>query len=92
MISKAELERGIRTTKMQLDEAMRDPGFRQECSELDARYAAMELLESLLRSKSGIRKLNSYRDNYHRDFDITVSFGTDDEDYVRRSSRELVFA
>ena len=47
MISKEELERGIRTTQMQLDEAMRDPEFRQECSELDARYAAMELLASL---------------------------------------------
>ena len=91
-LSRSELAQGVRATQAQIDEAMRDPEFRKECSELDARYAAMELLESLLSSKSGLRKLNSYRDNYHRDFDITVSFGADDEECVRRSSRELAFA
>ena len=47
MISKAELERGIRATEAQLSEAMTDPEFRRECAEMDARYAAMELVESL---------------------------------------------
>ena len=92
MISKKELERGIRATQAQLDEAMHDPDFRRECSEADARYAAMELLESLLRSKAGLRMMNNYHDVYHRDFNITVSFDTNDENCVRRSSRELVFA
>ena len=43
MISKAELERGIRATEAQLSEAMTDPEFRRECAEMDARYAAMDL-------------------------------------------------
>ena len=92
MISKAELERGIRATEAQLSEAMTDPEFRRECAEMDARYAAMELVESLLRSKSGIRKMNAYHDNYHRDVDIMVSLGENDEDSISRSSRDLVFA
>ena len=91
-VSKAELERGIRATEAQLSEAMTDPEFRRECAEMDARYAAMELVESLLRSKSGIRKMNAYHDNYHRDFDIMVSLGENDEDSISRSSRDLVFA
>ena len=92
MISKAELERGIRATKAQLSEAMTDPEFRRECVEMDARYAAMELVESLLRSKSGIRKMNAYHDSYHRDFDIVVSLGKNDENCIIRSSRDFAFA
>jgi hypothetical protein len=53
MISKAELERGIRATEAQLSEAMTDPEFRRECAEMDARYAAMELVESLNGAWSG---------------------------------------
>ncbi|MBQ4440446.1 MAG: hypothetical protein II909_04860 [Kiritimatiellae bacterium] len=89
---KTELERGIRATEAQLAEAMADPEFRRECAEMDARYAAMELVESLLRSKSGIRKMNEYHDSYHRDFDIVVSLGENDENCISRSSRDMSFA
>ena len=55
MISKAELERGIRATEAQLSEAMTDPEFRRECAEMDARQKLKERI-ARFRVKFRIRK------------------------------------
>ena len=92
MISKEELERGIARTQTDMDLAMADVSVREEVDAVTARYAALEMLESLFRTAAGSKKLNKFRDSYHRDFIVSVSLTEDDEMPVSCSSRELAFA
>ena len=92
MISKEELTKGIARTQSDMDRALRDPSVRNEVSAVEARYAALGLLEGYLKSAIGGRKLNAYRNDYHRDFIVTVSLNDGDSDAVSYSSRELAYA
>ena len=69
-----------------------DYAVRDEVEAVSARYAALEMLESLFKTASGAKKLSRFRDNYHRDFIVSVSLAEDDEMPVSCSSRELAFA
>ena len=92
MISKEELERGIARTQADMNLALADDSVRDEVEAVTARYAALEMLESLFKTASGSKKLSRFRDNYHRDFIVSVSLAEDDEMPVSCSSRELAFA
>jgi len=92
MITKEELAKGIVMTQADMDVAMRDPSLRNEVGAVEARYAALELLESFFKTAAGGRKLSAYRNSYHRDFIMTVALDDDDDAPVSVSSRELAFA
>jgi len=91
-MTKEELARGIARTQSDMDVAMRDPSLRNEVGAVEARYAALELLESFFKTAAGERKLSAYRSNYHRDFIMTVALNDRDDAPVSVSSRELTFA
>lgn len=84
------MRKSMAETEARLDEAMKDPSFRAEVDAIKAQYAAMDIVEKVLRSAK--RKIDAFRKNYHRDFVVTVSI--DDELYrpAEFSSRELAFA
>lgn len=92
MISRKELERGILATRKQLEEAKKDPLFMKEVEKARAEQTAYQIVDSLMRTAMFRRKMDAYREIYHRDFDIMVSLGENDEDSISRSSRDLVFA
>ena len=63
MISKEELANGIARTQSDMDVALRDASLRNEVSAVEARYAALGLIEDFMRSAAGSRKLSAYRDS-----------------------------
>ena len=89
MISKEELAKGIARTQSNMDVALRDASLRNEVSAVEARYAALGLIEDFMRSATGSRKLSAYRDSYHRDFIFTVSLDDQDKTPVSCTTREL---
>ena len=89
MISKEELAKGIARTQSDMDVALRDPSLRNEVSAVEARYAALGLIEDFMRSAAGSRKLSAYRDSYHRDFILTVALDEQDKPPVSCTTREL---
>ena len=89
MISKEELARGIARTQSDMDVALRDASLRNEVSAVEARYAALGLIEDFMRSAAGSRKLSAYRDSYHRDFIFTVALDDQDKTPVICTTREL---
>ena len=89
MISKEELAKGIARTQSDMDVALRDASLRNEVSAVEARYAALGLIEDFMRSAAGSRKLSAYRDSYHRDFIFTVSLDDQDKTPVSCTTREL---
>ena len=89
MISKEELAKGIARTQSDMDVALRDPSLRNEVSAVEARYAALGLIEDFMRSAVGSRKLSAYRDSYHRDFIFTVALDDQDKTPVSCTTREL---
>ena len=89
MISKEELAKGIARTQSDMDVALRDASLRNEVSAVEARYAALGLIEDFMRSAAGNRKLSAYRDSYHRDFILTVALDEQDKTPVSCTTREL---
>ena len=89
MISKEELAKGIARTQSDMDVALRDVSLRNEVSAVEARYAALGLIEDFMRSAAGSRKLSAYRDSYHRDFILTVALDEQDKTPVSCTTREL---
>lgn len=89
MISKEELAKGIARTQSDMDVALRDASLRNEVSAVEARYAALGLIEDFMRSAAGSRKLSAYRDSYHRDFILTVALDDQDKTPVSCTTREL---
>lgn len=89
MISKEELAKGIARTQSDMDVALRDASLRNEVSAVEARYAALGLIEDFMRSAAGSRKLSAYRDSYHRDFILTVALDEQDKTPVSCTTREL---
>ena len=89
MISKEELAKGIARTQSDMDVALRDASLRNEVNAVEARYAALGLIEDFMRSAAGSRKLSAYRDSYHRDFIFTVSLDDQDKTPVSCTTREL---
>ena len=89
MISKEELVKGIARTQSDMDVALRDASLRNEVSAVEARYAALGLIEDFMRSAAGSRKLSAYRDSYHRDFILTVALDEQDKTPVSCTTREL---
>ena len=89
MISKEELAKGIARTQSDMDVALRDASLRNEVSAVEARYAALGLIEDFMRSAAGSRKLSAYRDSYHRDFIFTVALDGQDKTPVSCTTREL---
>jgi hypothetical protein len=87
-----EVARGIARTQSDMDRVLRNPSVRNEVSAVEARYAALAILEDFMKSAAGGRKLSAYRNDYHRDFIVTVSLNDSDSDSVSYSSRELAFA
>lgn len=83
MISKEELERGIRATRKQLEEARKDPLFLKEVETARAEQTAYQIMESLMRTVAFKRKMNAYHEIFHRDFGITVTLG----ECTRRNTR-----
>jgi len=92
MINKEELAKGIARTQADMDAALRDASFRNEVSAVEARYAALALVEDYMRSAAGLRKLNAYRRNFRRDFVFTVALDDHDSDAVSFTTRELAHA
>jgi len=92
MLSKEDLAKGIARTQSDMDRALRDPSVRNDVGAVEARYAALEMLEGFLKSAAGERKLNAYRNDYHRDFIVTVSLSDSDQEPVSCFSHELTFA
>ena len=89
MISKEELANGIARTQSDMDVALRDASLRNEVSAVEARYAALGLIEDFMRSAAGSRKLSAYRDSYHRDFILTVALDDQDKTPISCTTREL---
>ena len=89
MISKEELAKGIARTQSDMDVALRDASLRNEVSAVEARYAALGLIEDFMRSAAGSHKLSAYRDSYHRDFILTVALDEQDKTPVSCTTREL---
>ena len=89
MISKEELAKGIARTQSDMDVALRDASLRNEVSAVEARYAALGLIEDFMRSAAGSRKLSAYRNSYHRDFILTVALDEQDKTPVSCTTREL---
>ena len=89
MISKEELAKGIARTQSDMDVALRDASLRNEVSAVEARYAALGLIEDFMRSAAGSRKLSAYRDSYHRDFILTVALDDQDKTPISCTTREL---
>jgi len=89
MLSKKELAKGIALTQSDMDAALCDASFRNEVNAVEARYAALELIEDFMRSAAGSRKLSAYRNNYHRDFIFTVTLDAQDQSPVSCTTREL---
>jgi len=89
MISREELAKGIARTQSDMDVALRDAALRNEVSAVEARYAALGLIEDFMRSAVGSRKLSAYRDSYHRDFIFTVALDDHDQSPVSCMTREL---
>ena len=89
MISREELAKGIARTQSDMDVALRDASLRNEVSAVEARYAALGLIEDFMRSAAGSRKLSAYRDSYHRDFILTVALDEQDKTPVSCTTREL---
>ena len=93
MMTQEEIEKSAAETNARIDARLNeDPSFRAECEEMAARYAALELLESLMRSSGGRQQLSNYRKQFHRDFEVSVSFGENDPEPVSCSSSEFAFA
>ena len=92
MISKEELERGIRETDEQLAEARNDPLFMQELEAARAQQTACQIVESLMRSSPFRRKMEAFREIFHRDFNVTVSLGERKAPANRHTSGELIYA
>ena len=63
--------------------------MRYEGCKVEARYAALGLIEDFMRSAAGSRKLSAYRDSYHRDFILTVALDEQDKTPVSCTTREL---
>ena len=89
MISKEELANGIARTQSDMDVALRDASLRNEVSAVEARYAALGLIEDFMRSAAGSRKLSAYRDSYHRDFILTVALDDQDKTPISCTTSEL---
>ena len=89
MISKEELANGIARTQSDMDVALHDASLRNEVSAVEARYAALGLIEDFMRSAAGSRKLSAYRDSYHRDFILTVALDDQDKTPISCTTREL---
>ena len=79
----------LRVLHFCLISALRDASLRNEVSAVEARYAALGLIEDFMRSAAGSRKLSAYRDSYHRDFIFTVSLDEQDKTPVSCTTREL---
>jgi len=92
MLSKEELAKGIARTQSDMDVALRDATLRNEVSAVEARYAALRLIEEYMRSAAGSRKLSAYRDSYHRDFIFTVALDDEDHSPVSCTTRELALS
>ena len=85
-----EMKKSMAETKAEMDKDMKDPSFRAEVEAIEAQYAAMELVEAILRSAK--RRIALFRKNYHRDFVVSVSIDDDAFRPAEFSSRELAFA
>ena len=92
MMTEEEIAESVAATNARIDTRLNDdPSFRDECNEMTARYAALELLESLMNTSVGRERLSTYRKNYHRDFEVSVSFGANDAEPLSCSSREFTY-
>ena len=92
-LTENEIAASVAETNARIDSRLsEDPSFRAECEEMAARYAALELLESLMGTAAGRERLSSYRKHYHRDFDVSISFGANDAEPLSCSSREFAYA
>ena len=87
-----EMKRSMAATKADMDKAMEDPSFRSEVDSARARYAAMEMVESILRSASSMRKINGFRKSFHRDFTVSVSLDDDKPAPAFSSACDMAFA
>ena len=92
MISKEELERGIRATEARLAEARKDPLVIQELEEARAEQTAYQIMESLMNTVRFRRKMDAYREIFDRDFGISVTLGERRGRRRRTSSRRPVHA
>ena len=87
-----EMKRSMAATKADMESAMEDPQFRADVDAERARYAVMEMVESILKSSSAVRKIDSFRKNFHRDFTVSVSLEDGKPTPAYSSSREIAFA
>ena len=92
MISKEELERGIRATEARLAEARKDPLVIRELEEARAEQTAYQLMESLMSTVRFRRKMDAYREIFDRDFGISVTLGERRGRRARRSPRRPAHA
>ncbi len=92
MISKEELERGIRATEARLAEARKDPLVIREIEEARAEQTAYQIMESLMSSARFRRKMDAYREIFDRDFGISVTLGERRPKRPRRAPRRPVHA
>ena len=92
MISREELERGIRATEARLAEARKDPLVIRELEEARAEQMAYQIMESLMSTARFRRKMDAYREIFDRDFGISVTLGERRVKRTRRPSRRPVHA
>ena len=87
-----EMRRSMAATRADMDMAMKDPELRSEVDSEKAKYAVLELVESIMRSASSMRKIDSFRKSFHRDFTVSVSLGDDIPAPAFRSAQKVAFA